>query len=41
MAELFDEITPKTAENFKELCTSKHTLQGQPAGYKNSFFHRV
>lgn len=32
--ELFDDITPKTAENFKQLC------QREP-GYKNSIFHRV
>lgn len=32
--ELFDDITPKTAENFKQFC------QREP-GYKNSIFHRV
>lgn len=32
--ELFDDITPKTAENFKQLCIRE-------PGYKNSIFHRV
>ncbi|TID28038.1 hypothetical protein CANINC_002719 [Pichia inconspicua] len=32
--ELFDDITPKTAENFKQLCVRE-------PGYKNSIFHRV
>lgn len=32
--ELFDDITPKTAENFKQYCIRE-------PGYKNSIFHRV
>lgn len=32
--ELFDDITPKTAENFKQLCL-------KTPGYKDSIFHRV
>jgi peptidyl-prolyl isomerase D len=32
--ELFDDITPKTAKNFKQLCQ-------QESGYKGSIFHRV
>jgi len=34
--ELFDDVVPKTAKNFAELC--KHT---QGFGYKDSTFHRI
>ncbi|KAJ0045409.1 hypothetical protein Pint_05215 [Pistacia integerrima] len=33
--ELFTDIAPKTAENFRQLCT------GLPVGYKGCQFHRV
>ncbi|TYJ53071.1 peptidyl-prolyl cis-trans isomerase H [Cryptococcus floricola] len=39
--ELFDDITPKTAENFRQLCTGEHRLNSIPQGYKKSIFHRV
>lgn len=40
--ELFADVTPKTAENFRQFCTgeTKNNL-GRPQGYKGSKFHRV
>ncbi|WVW78265.1 peptidyl-prolyl cis-trans isomerase H [Kwoniella bestiolae CBS 10118] len=34
--ELFSDITPKTAENFRQLCTGEHRY-----GYKKATFHRI
>ncbi|KAI8068635.1 peptidyl-prolyl cis-trans isomerase H [Gongronella butleri] len=39
--ELFSDIVPKTAENFRQLCTGEYKVDGQPQGYKNCLFHRV
>lgn len=40
--ELFADITPKTAENFRQYCTGEtKNAQGYPQGYKGSKFHRV
>ena len=36
--ELFSDITPKTAENFRALCTGEALYN---ATYKNSCFHRI
>jgi len=40
--ELFADVVPKTAENFRQFCTgeSKNHL-GRPQGYKGSKFHRI
>jgi peptidylprolyl isomerase len=42
--ELFDDVVPKTAENFRALCTGelgKSKISGIPLHFKGSKFHRV
>mmetsp|Transcript_962 Transcript_962/g.3439 ORF Transcript_962/g.3439 Transcript_962/m.3439 type:complete len:184 (+) Transcript_962:132-683(+) len=40
--ELFADICPKTAENFRQFCTGETKAKnGQPQGYKNCSFHRI
>jgi len=39
--ELFNDIVPKTAENFRQLCTGEYKRDGIPIGYKGVSFHRV
>ncbi|ESO06683.1 hypothetical protein HELRODRAFT_65067 [Helobdella robusta] len=39
--ELFADIVPRTAENFRQLCTGEYRRDGVPIGYKKSTFHRV
>jgi len=39
--ELFADIVPKTAENFRQFCTGEYRKNGVPIGYKGSCFHRV
>eukprot|EP01134_Creolimax_fragrantissima_P004624 CFRG4624T1 len=39
--ELFADIVPKTAENFRQFCTGEHLSNGVPQGYKNSSMHRI
>jgi cyclophilin family peptidyl-prolyl cis-trans isomerase len=40
--ELSADVTPRTAENFRQFCTGEaKNAQGRPQGYKGSKFHRV
>ncbi|CAH9092907.1 unnamed protein product [Cuscuta epithymum] len=41
--ELFSDVTPKTAENFRALCTGEKGIgkSGKPLHYKGSQFHRI
>jgi len=39
--ELFSDETPKTAENFRRMCTGEFLRGSQPAGYLKTPFHRV
>ena len=39
--ELYADVVPKTAENFRALCTGKKGRAGKPLHYQNSIFHRI
>jgi peptidyl-prolyl isomerase H (cyclophilin H) len=39
--ELFADMCPKTAENFRQFCTGEHKKNTLPIGYKSCGFHRI
>ncbi|TFK95903.1 cyclophilin-like domain-containing protein [Pterulicium gracile] len=39
--ELYSDIVPKTAENFRQLCTGEYRVNSRPQGYKGAVFHRI
>eukprot|EP01094_Clydonella_sp_ATCC50884_P027070 TRINITY_DN7628_c0_g1_i1.p2 TRINITY_DN7628_c0_g1~~TRINITY_DN7628_c0_g1_i1.p2 ORF type:complete len:185 (+),score=41.15 TRINITY_DN7628_c0_g1_i1:43-555(+) len=39
--ELFADVVPRTAENFRQFCTGEYRENGVPVGYKDCSFHRV
>ena len=39
--QLFTDKVPRTAENFRQLCTGEYRRNDEPQGYKGSIFHRV
>ncbi|KAK9473761.1 cyclophilin-like domain-containing protein, partial [Dipodascopsis tothii] len=39
--QLFADALPRTAENFRQLCTGEYRVNGLPQGYKGNTFHRV
>ncbi|KNZ81180.1 Peptidyl-prolyl cis-trans isomerase H [Termitomyces sp. J132] len=39
--ELHSDIVPRTAENFRQLCTGEYRVNSRPQGYKGATFHRV
>ena len=41
LVQLFADVVPKTAENFRQFCTGEFRKLGKPVGYKSSNVHRV
>eukprot|EP00455_Lapot_gusevi_P006472 TRINITY_DN12769_c0_g1_i2.p1 TRINITY_DN12769_c0_g1~~TRINITY_DN12769_c0_g1_i2.p1 ORF type:complete len:187 (-),score=31.14 TRINITY_DN12769_c0_g1_i2:144-704(-) len=39
--ELYADVVPRTAENFRQFCTGEFRKGDVPLGYKNSQFHRI
>ncbi len=39
--ELFADVCPKAAENFRQFCTGEYRSGGTPMGFKGCPFHRV
>ncbi len=38
---LFSDVTPKTAENFRQFCTGEYRYEGMPVGYRDSPIHLI
>ena len=41
LMELYFDLVPRTAENFRQFCTGEAKRDGVSLGYKNTSFHRV
>lgn len=39
--ELYADVVPKTAENFRQFCTGENLRNNKPMGFKETYFHRV
>uniref|UniRef100_A0A6T6LRZ7 Peptidyl-prolyl cis-trans isomerase n=1 Tax=Timspurckia oligopyrenoides TaxID=708627 RepID=A0A6T6LRZ7_9RHOD len=39
--ELYSDLVPKAADNFRQLCTGEQRRRMVPFGYKNASFHRI
>lgn len=39
--ELFADVCPRTAENFRQFCTGEHKKNSLSVGFKNCPFHRI
>jgi len=39
--ELFADVVPKTAENFRQFCTGEFKRDSVPTGFKTTSFHRI
>ena len=39
--ELYADVVPTTAENFRQFCTGEYRKDSVPLGYKGANFHRV
>ena len=39
--ELFADVVPRTAENFRQFCTGEYKKDGVPIGFKGAPFHRL
>mmetsp|Transcript_5056 Transcript_5056/g.8623 ORF Transcript_5056/g.8623 Transcript_5056/m.8623 type:complete len:175 (+) Transcript_5056:73-597(+) len=39
--ELYADVVPKTAENFRQFCTGEFRLGSTPKGYRDCKFHRI